>query len=577
MRMARLAAAALLAAAVASRAASTAGTARPLSNVDPKSGIGIEISSPFDSLPHCGFAPVRLTVRNDSDRERSWNISFSGASSYDERRSFGSGASITVAPKATKTIEVMVPLSTATETYAYPRLTTRVTGYGAPGAVDVWASGSSSFGGSRLQPFVAMADTLATTAWGPLEAKLKAESRELVGTRFVAAQAPSDYRGWMGCDAVWLAPQDWDVMAPAQRTALLDWVRLGGRLHVCGREETLETEAVPPTGPLGFGAVHPHRLRDNNSLVNAAVDAIHGEPSLINTIHNDYTSSWPLRNSIPEVVVRPGLILLFVIVFAFLVGPVNLFILARRGRHLHLFWTTPAISIAASLVLAVIIILQDGFGGRGQRFTAVYLDSDAHQTCQLQEQIARTGVLLARTLPMRTAPFLTIVNTDNSTFNRPRGYDAMGNTYGGDWYASRSVQAHLLAAVEPSRARIEITGSTGSPAVVSSLSATLADLYYRDANGRIWHGTEIRTGERQALKPADEKAFRDWWRTQAALAGGRIAQLLADIPGRRSCFFAASPEGGGHPVETLPSIRWEDRCVLYTGPVTATAAGKGAP
>jgi hypothetical protein len=205
----------------------------------------------------------------------------------------------------------------------------------------------------------------------------------------------------------------------------------------------------------------------------------------------------------------------------------------------------------------------------------VYLDSDAHQACQLQEQVSRTGVLLAREMPVRSPAFLTIVNTDHSGFTRQHSYSAYGNAVDGDWFASRSVQGQYAALIEPTRARVEIgAGADGAPSVLSSLAAPLEEFFYRDAKGLLWHGTDVRTGERRALKTAAEDDFRKWWRTQAASAGGRISPLLAALPGRSGHFFASTTEGGGQPLDTLPSIRWQEKTVLYTGPVTAPGGGR---
>ncbi|NIP92090.1 MAG: hypothetical protein GWO24_00865, partial [Akkermansiaceae bacterium] len=61
-------------------------------------------------------------------------------------------------------------------------------------------------------------------------------------------------------------------------------------------------------------------------------------------------------------------------------------------RH-RLFITTPLISLGASLLLVVLILFQDGFGGSGQRVTLMEIGPE--NTAYLsQEQIARTGVLL---------------------------------------------------------------------------------------------------------------------------------------------------------------------------------------
>ena len=89
------------------------------------------------------------------------------------------------------------------------------------------------------------------------------------------------------------------------------------------------------------------------------------------------------------------------VLFGILVGPVNLFVLAKSGRRHRLFITTPLISLGASLLLILLIIFQDGFGGRGMRRVLMEVRPDAGQNAAFlhQEQIARTGILTGTASP----------------------------------------------------------------------------------------------------------------------------------------------------------------------------------
>ncbi len=85
----------------------------------------------------------------------------------------------------------------------------------------------------------------------------------------------------------------------------------------------------------------------------------------------DY-STWGLRDKVGSFTVHTGLILSFVLVFGALIGPVNLFVFARGKKRFRLFWTTPLISIIASVALIVGILLTDGIGGSGKQLIAVF-------------------------------------------------------------------------------------------------------------------------------------------------------------------------------------------------------------
>ena len=53
------------------------------------------------------------------------------------------------------------------------------------------------------------------------------------------------------------------------------------------------------------------------------------------------------------------------------IGPLNLFWLAR-GRHRHrVYWTTPLLAAGVAMVMLGMIVLRDGVGGDGYRWTTV--------------------------------------------------------------------------------------------------------------------------------------------------------------------------------------------------------------
>lgn len=552
---------------------------QPLPDIDPKSGIAVTLESAFETVPPLGYAPLRLVVKNDSDRERTWSFAFESTTYYDNRHTFSSSASVSVPAKSQRIVEVMAPLASVHDGYAYPQLNVSVFGYGAgSGSRYRWSAGGPRYSSGGYTPFTAMSDTLGTTAWGPLESLVRTGGVELVGTQFDAAKAPGDHRGWLGCDAVWLAASDWEGLEPAQKQALLDWVKLGGRLQVCTSTSALERPVDLPREEdrIGFGELQYIVSKDNSSFVaNAAKKVRHGD-RLATDLSSGYETGWGLRSGIPPIVVNAALIMLFVCVFAAVVGPINLFMLARRQKHLHLFWTTPALSIAASLLLALLIILQDGFGGRGHRLNVVYLDAAQHKAYTLQEQVSRTGVLLSRDIPTRDPFYMTAVKLDAKAKGGSSRYTATDTQLSGDWFASRTVQGHLLVAVQPTRARVEFADDAGTPVAISSMGATLADLFYRDAQGDYWRAQELQTGERKRMKKVESKEFDAWRSGAVKLHGGRLRKVFTDYRGHKDCFYAAVDGTTEQCIPTLPSIRWTQQSLVYFGPAEhAGAPAKG--
>ena len=150
---------------------------------------------------------------------------------------------------------------------------------------------------------------------------------------------------------------------------------------------------------------------------------------------------------------------------AILIGPVNLFWIAGAGRRHRLFWTTPVISLSASLLLAIFIVLQDGFGGSGARVIMMQLLPDQKKAVIVQEQAAHTGVLLSKGFSTPDDLYLTPVDFRSSGTGQ---YEQTGRAFAGDWFSSRRVQAHRATAIMPSRAEVQwlnaVQAKDGAPA-----------------------------------------------------------------------------------------------------------------
>ena len=207
--------------------------------------------------------------------------------------------------------------------------------------------------------------------------------------------------------------------------------------------------------------------------------------------------------------VRPNVPLLstFMAVFGLLVGPLNIFVFARRRRE-RLFWTTPLISVSASLLLMGMIIGRDGSGGHGLRTAVVCLFPQSRMQVVMQDQTSRSGLLLGASFSTADPAYIRQAPADPpAAKGRALQYDR--GVYGGHWFESRAVQSQRAITASPSRAEVTLlnpveTGSGAAPIVVSSIAATLDPLIYRGQDGRHWIGHNVRTGQKQTLEPAAE-------------------------------------------------------------------------
>ena len=122
-------------------------------------------------------------------------------------------------------------------------------------------------------------------------------------------------------------------------------------------------------------------------------------------------------------------------------------------------------------------------------------------------------------------------------------YEQSGRDYGGDWFASRSVQAQRAEAMAPSRAEVQLLNAEAArggeaPVVVSSIPAVLTDLRYTDPANRGWRATNVRTGERVTLRPDDAPAI------STDLSGSRALTTFQEHLRSQAGYFCARADGG---------------------------------
>jgi hypothetical protein len=273
---------------------------------------------------------------------------------------------------------------------------------------------------------------------------------------------------------------------------------------------------------------------------------------------------------------KSGLIFGFIAIFGILIGPVNLFVLAGPKHRQRLFWTTPLLSLAGSGILVMLMILQDGIGGSGSRFTLAILQPDQKKMSLVQEQASKTGVLFKSSYTMDeqawTEPL--IVPKEGSAFGNSedarRHHTKEGDVCTGDWFSSRSVQSQLLMTVRPSRAAIEVfppADAGGPPSLLSSIEVTLEKVLIIDDELHYWKVEDLGTGEKKVMQPSSLKEYQDWHKERLTSEGGRVTTTISEAcknsPGYA---YAESKNAARLALKTLPSIRWNSERLVFMGP-----------
>jgi len=546
------------------------------------SRVEITVRRWLKSCPSHGFAPVKVKITNGSSRDGTWDITTSN-STY--RSGIGPSLSTSISVPAGRIAETVIyaPLGGDRDSYQYDGVSLDIGGPGvAVGRVVVVPSPGHS---SSHTGFIAMGELPYGKGWSGLEALLEdkksgSSGMEIRGSEVDMKDAPEDWRGYSGIAQLWMDETEWQSMRAGSRAALLDWVAMGGEVHVLVRDDSDAhlTELKLPAllyGKRSHGAGEFRTMKwDGQKFPEAQIAAVvkKTEDSGLPFRLNAYDKDWPMKTAVGTIRLKADLIFGFIVVFGILVGPVNLFVLAGSGRRHRLFWTTPLISVIGTVILICLMILQDGTGGQGARMVLGLILPEEKRLIVLQEQISKTGVLMGNAFPKHEQSWMQpLVINRSSRYNRSSNYQSSysetSQSRSGDWFANRAIQAQFLTTVRPSRAAIEwypVAEGRTAPEIVSSIEVTLEKVFLVDEENKVWMAENVGTGQRKVMQAASHDVRQKWLEASVLKKAGPV--LVKSLPVGRGTFWASSADASKFAIATLESVRWKQDDIIFAGP-----------
>lgn len=559
-------------------------------NYDADARTRIEVVGIFGGRASRGFMPVRVMIRNGGIQDRNWNLNFDFGGSFSPMN-YNSSFGISVPAGAELVHELVVPVPSPVHSGSMHRNQTVVAT--SPGLKT--ARRSDSMGFNIDWPAIGLSEKLAVPNANALDTALKARGSwgETFGDQFSPATLPADWRGYTSLDVLMLTDEEWRSVVPGARLAIIEWVRLGGRLDIYTTsqpERALPSLDLPDDSVAGtqrslsLGEVRAWKWNGRDLDVEDMINRYKDIDNRAAYLSEDYKTGWDLFQSFGGKSFNPWLVILLLIAFGILVGPVNLFVWAKPGQRHRMFFTTPIIALGASFLILVLILRKDGVGGVGRRIILANLQSEAQEKRLYitQEQISRTGVLIGSGFKIQDPIFLSPVMMPASEWNRltlsgdtVASFSLNDRTYRGDWFQSRSEQGHFIQSVRPTRSRVELTEAPAEPDVrpklFSSIEFTVDEFFYRDDQGQVWKAREgqVAGGEEIVLTKAESNELRDWWSVHLEGLSDKLSDRAGDVWERPGHFFAVSSDPNSGLVDTLGSIDWKKDKALVFGSVSA--------
>ena len=542
-------------------------------DLEPGSRVHISITPLFSSFPPAGMYPVRVEIENDSGRERKWQLTSKGAIGYQEVTTTLFRKEMIVPDGQARTFECLLPIAPdASERRRHGNINITMTGYGLIGEFYHSNYAGSVSHGKKRTAFVGVSDELYVANWSKLEKKHEADGYTLEGEELSPKELPGQSLAYAGFGSIWFSEEEWQDVKPKEKGAVMDYVAQGGSLVLVYWAEGLagmhsSTNLISnDQSRHGFGTVTLMGMPAGEFIQSAFEKHTRKIPRIVHHESWQNHKMASLFRKLPEITLNSPFIITILVIMAFILGPINLFYVHKKKNPTLLLLTTPLLSFFASIILFSVIVLQDGFGGQGNRLAVHAVLPDEHKEITLQQQFSLTGVLTKRDFSIKNG-FLLPQELEQNSARIKRSYRYENDRLSGSWFSSRAVQGHFLSQVNSSRGRMMVTWDGKVPVVLSHINSEFEWLCIKDKKGRWWLGENVGPGQTVKLKKAKGKECRSKWKAHAEQTGGRMKTLVNGVWGQKATFYGLARDAQTF-IPTLKTIEWKDEQVLYFGAIS---------
>jgi hypothetical protein len=186
------------------------------------------------------------------------------------------------------------------------------------------------------------------------------------------------------------------------------------------------------------------------------------------------------------------------LLFTIAIGPVNLWLLARKGRRLWMLWTVPAISLVTCLAVFGFMLLFEGWQGHLRTEGVTILDEKSQRAAS----IGWTGFYAPLTpgdgLHFRRDTEAVWQKVENDWRNNGASCTvdwSRDQHFASGWVSARVPSHFKLRKSEHREERLAISRRPdGSLAVVNAFGADIRQLWVADARGQVYTAEEVTVG-----------------------------------------------------------------------------------
>jgi hypothetical protein len=316
-------------------------------------------------------------------------------------------------------------------------------------------------------------------------------------------------------DAVVLNAADMSSMPPAVLGAIGDYLQAGGNVVLSGK-----TDLPPAWHPwrkqdlqdgvdygIGFGRCFAFNSENPSALdpksVQTVRDAVRDAAHYWQTLPDDSGSANSVLPVVENLQIPTRGIVIIMLAFVILIGPVNIIYLNRIKRRTWMLWTIPAISFATTLLVFAYSLLREGITPDTRIGGLTLLDQTSHRAATIGGTAFYCPLTPSAGLHFdfetEATPLVGIGNGSGTA----REVDwTQSQQFQRGWVSAR-VPAHFhLRKSETRRERIQIVSESGKLQIVNGLGAPIKSLWIADAHMNIYEASNVAAGQKAGLVPS---------------------------------------------------------------------------
>ena len=331
---------------------------------------------------------------------------------------------------------------------------------------------------------------------------------------------PQRWQGYPGRMMLLFSAGDDRRLDDERRGAIATWVATGGAVAVA------EPGQVPVWRAVGVEPIVLDARNDDRAL-RERVTADGGE-----------SRDPPALHSVPgtERVPATGFALV-ALLFALVVGPLNLWWVRKRGSRHLLLLTTPVLSLATCAGLLVFNLLIEGVALRRTAVQVTLLDQRRAQAVAWTRATYYGGFAVSSLGLDAEGCARQFANDGNQGYHhygRSRTNDALaidwrdGQHLAG-WIPARINRQLLFTVPRPERARLTVERAGTGWQVTNGLEVGIRRLSWRDSESKAWEADGIAYGATATLQPSRQAANDDGGLGPAVALDPNAQQTLATV------------------------------------------------